>query len=188
MPEAETREPEEQQEVGRRFGQDFHRLENGELDSLVLLAEFGKEDGGQAVAEQDAAHIADYAAVTVVSQGGRDVAGEGDQHGEKRQVQAENSRQGVGIDLLGILIGFVGEAETARFQAQHQDDLENGDVGHEFRHDTVLHQRQCPGVNRHKKEIQYTGQDGAETIYRCLTCQLLQRIRHRFVYYLRKNS
>ena len=63
---------EEEEEIAQGFREDLHRLEDGELDGLVLLPQFGEEDGRDAVAEQDGGHVDDEGTVSFIAQGGGD--------------------------------------------------------------------------------------------------------------------
>ena len=175
---AEAREPEEQHEVRGRLGQDLHGLDDGEFHRLVLLPELGEEDGRQAVAEEDAGDVGDHCAEARVAEGGGDRPGEGDHDREEGRVQAEDREEGVGIHRLRVGVLLVGEAEAARFQPEDQNDLEDGDIGHELRDDPVFGLGQHPRVDRDEQEIQDPRQDGTEAVHGGLARQFLQRICH----------
>ena len=64
-------EHEKEQQVGSRLGENLDRFEHGEFDGLVLLPKLGKEDGRDAVAEQDGRHIDNQPPVAFIAQGGR---------------------------------------------------------------------------------------------------------------------
>ena len=83
-----------------------------------------------------------------------------------------------GVHFAGVLPFLVGKTETAGLQPQDQKDLQDGDVGHELRHNAVLHLGERTGVNGHEQEVQYPGQDGTETVNGSFSCQLFQGICH----------
>ena len=144
----------------------------------MLLPQFGKEDGRDAVAEEDGRYIYNKGAVAVVPQ--RCGYGLAERHhaGQESQVKAGDGKERPGIDLPGIFPFLVGKAETPRFKPQHQNHLKDGDVGHKLRNHAVLYLRKHTGVQGHEHKVENPCKDGTETVDGGFSGQLFERICH----------
>ena len=169
---------EKQEQVGADFRKYFDALEDGELESLVLLPEFRKKDGRYAVAKENGCDIDDETPVAFIAQRGGNNIRESDHHGQEGHVEPRHGQKGSRVNLSRILSLFVRETEATGLESQHQNHLQDGDIGKEFRDHTVLNLREHPGIYGYEKEVQHPCQDGREAVDGGFFRQLLQRCMH----------
>ena len=142
------------------------------------MAQFGEEDGGRTVEKEDEAAIDDQVRKARVTHRGRDTARKGDHTGQEQGTNAEDRHERIGEDLPGVGTFFAGVPEATGLQAQGEDDLQHGDIGHEFGHDPEIGLGQDAGVKRDEREIDDPGQDGTQAVNGGFAGKLFDRIGH----------
>ena len=85
---------EKQKQVGADLRKYLDALEDGKLDSLVLLPEFCKENGRNAVAKENGCDIDDEPPIAFIAQRGRNDIRKSDHHGQEGQVEPGHGQKG----------------------------------------------------------------------------------------------